>query len=190
MTRLIALAVVLCAACATSPSSEPAVTESQEIARPPFSGAEIRDATHPFRTYVYRREEAGQPAKTYRMRFVDVDERGCRMEATFLDDEGQPLSEPMFSEATWEELVAHASYPKDATVIRDVEVEVPAGTFDAWLYTVTEDKDGAAVVTRAYFAKALPGAPVLHVVTRDGVEVSRLVLLAYDPGGVEERVPR
>lgn len=198
MTRPFLVLLALAAGCATTTAREappePTVSDDArdrpEIARPPFSADEIRGATRPFRTYVWRVEASGRPPEVHRLRFVEVDDEGCRIERTLLDESGEARGEPSVRAATWEELVGHASYPREATTITDVEVEVPAGVFDAWRYQVIEEEGGVTRVTRAYFAKALPGAPVLHVVEEDGVEVSRMALLAHDPGGTKPRAPK
>lgn len=94
--------------------------------------------------------------------------------------DGMPRSELEQSEATWAELQAHASYPMATTSLTVSAVSVEAGTFEGWLY---ESVDGDTV-TRAWFARTLPGPPVLVVTTRGGVEVLRYELLAFeDPRG-------
>ena len=87
-------------------------------------------------------------------------------------------------EATWGELQTHASYPVATTSLTVADVSVAAGTFAGWLY---ETVDGESV-TRAWFARRLPGPPVLIVTACAGDEVFRYELVAVeDPRGVVGR---
>ena len=62
-------------------------------------------------------------------------------------------------------------------------VRTPIGTVDAWVYDVTRaDPDGAPVLHRFWFARALAGPPVLYTQERDGVERFRMVQILHDPG--------
>ena len=58
------------------------------------------------------------------------------------------------------------------------EIELPSGTWDCWLYEVTElDDDGQEVITRYHFAKDQPGAPVRYAQLVDGKRVFLMVLM-------------
>jgi hypothetical protein len=149
-----------------------------DIATPPFTAAQIRAATTAGRSYEFRMEAAGQPAQLHRITFVEVTSDSATAEAIDLDGEGQPLGEPQRGTSTWAELVAHASYPRASTVISDETIEVPAGKFACMLYTVVE----GPMRKRTYFARELPGAPVLMVVEQDGQVVQTLTLLKHTPG--------
>jgi hypothetical protein len=159
---LVALTLTACAA-STAP--------------PPFSAEQIRGATPNGRTYIFRMTEADGGVITRRVVFSDVSDETASIEAIMLDEYGEPLGESDKNVVTWEDLVTHASYPRDHTVISDASVEVPAGTYAAKLYTVTERKEGKQQVTRAWFAKDLPGAPVKHVVEVDGTPVATMELV-------------
>jgi hypothetical protein len=180
-----ALPWIILAACAGAPKPEskpasppPASAATAELASPPFTAEQIRDATRPGRTYEFKLEVAGQPAQIHRITFVEVTPESATAEALDLDAQGQPLGGPERGTSTWAELVGHAAYPRAATVISEESIAVPAGEFACTLYTVVEGPQRK----RVYFAKNLPGAPVLMVVEQDGQVVQTLTLLKHTPG--------
>lgn len=177
------LLLVACAGAQPAPGTpEPLPSEAAaralELAPPPFTAEQIRDATKPGRTYVFQLELPEQAPVKRRIRFVAADDTGCTMETAVLDASGKPQGEPRRSEITWSALVAHAAYPKAATTIEDASIEVPAGMFETLRYTVV---DGGQT-TVAHFAKSLPGAPVSHRVEKDGELVSAMTLVEHREG--------
>ena len=162
-----------------APASQAAAAPAPDIATPPFTAEQIRDATRTGRTYEFKLEAAGQPAQIHRITFVEVTAETATAEAIDLDAAGQPLGEPQRGTSTWAELVGHAAYPRASTAISDETVEVPAGRFPCMLYTVVE----GAQTKRTYFAKELPGAPVLMIVEQGGQVLQTLTLLKHSPGG-------
>ncbi|MCH8250843.1 MAG: hypothetical protein IID36_00165 [Planctomycetes bacterium] len=158
------------------------VSRSAEIAPPPFSAAQIREATRVGRTYRFRIEGPDAPTGYRRMRFTSVTDEGCTMEVTSLDLNDSSLGEPRVAQYSWDELVQHAAWPKAATEITDVDIETPLGKKACWLYTVRETRDGSDVVTRAWFATDLPGAPVRLEVKQDGEPVSKMLLVEHIHG--------
>jgi hypothetical protein len=144
----------------------------------PFSTDQIREACAPGRRNVYRVTAAG--AEPYLDTWTFDGGDAIRGEMTHLRTgiDGMPRSEVERSRATWDELRAHASYPLATTSLSASTVTTTAGTFEGWLY---ETVDGESV-TRAWFARGLPGPPVLIVTERAGVEVFRYELMAVaDP---------
>jgi hypothetical protein len=116
------------------------------------------------------------------MRFSAVSATGATIERSVVDASGNTVDQGK-DEATWEQLVQHASYPADATVITETTVEVPAGKFDALLYTITaEQEGGGSVVSRMYFAKSLPGAPVKAEVVIGDQPMFTMELVEHVPG--------
>ena len=142
----------------------------------PFSAEQIREACQPGRLNVYRVDTAGVDPYLDTWTFDGGDaQRGTFTHLrTGLD--GMPRSEVEAGESTWVEFQGHASYPIEDTVLSVATVTVGAGTFVGWLY---ETSDGESV-TRAWFARELPGPPVLMTTERAGVEVFRYELLAYE----------
>ena len=149
------------------------------LAPSPFTAAMIRDATAAGTTYVFEQVDDRGRKTRQRIEFGDVDNDGCTITVQALTSDGAPVNNPLKSRTTWHALQSHASYAASATQITETEVTVPAGTFDAWLYTVDTNDEGHRSIVRAYFAKSLPGAPVRHEVERDGRQVSLSVLIAH-----------
>jgi hypothetical protein len=161
------------------PAAEPSSEGAGEPALRPFTAEQIRAATKPGRTYEFKLEALGQPAMLVHIEFVEATAEGAVTESTTFDAAGAPLGAPERGTATWDELVQHASYPKASTVISEDDVEVPAGKFHCALYTVSEGD----TLTRVYFAKELPGAPVLLVSEKDGKAVKTMTLMRHVAGG-------
>lgn len=145
-----------------------------EIAKPPFTAEQIRDATQAGRTYIYEVESQGHTI-TRRMLFREVTESSAKIESVTYGDDGTPVDDPATSEDTWDDLVGHASYPFEQTKVTQARCRVPAGKFDCMVYTVT---DGAEV-TVAKFAKSLPGAPVSLVIKNGDQTVMKMTLLDH-----------
>jgi hypothetical protein len=164
---------------ASPPAAAPAAAEPEpDLATPPFTAEQIRDATRAGRSYEFKMEAAGQPAVIHKITFVEVTAEHATAEAIDLDASGKPLGPAERGTSTWAELVGHAAYPRSSTVISDESVEVPAGKFECMLYTVVE----GPLRKRTYFARSLPGAPVLMVVEQDGQVLQTLTLLSHSPG--------
>lgn len=142
----------------------------------PFSADEIRVACAPGRRNVYRVTAAGAEAYLDTWTFDGGDATRGQMTHLRTGLDGMPRSEVEHSSATWGELQAHASYPVATTTLTVTAVSIAAGTFDGWLYeTVASDS-----VTRAWFARRLPGPPVLIVTERAGDEVFRYEMISFD----------
>ena len=186
--RRLSLIVVLCSAsCASAPpapgTSAPVVVAAPEICEPPFTAAQIHDATNPGRTYDFEVEQAGAPVVGMRLRFVEVHQGHARVERSTFDADGQAIGPTESATVSWDELVRHTAWPRAATTIEPAHITVPIGEFaDAVLYTVREDEGGKAKVTRAWFVRSMPGAPLVHVVSMDGVDVTKMRLVRYSPG--------
>jgi hypothetical protein len=148
----------------------PAVEEKKGPVQPaPFSWEEIRAATKSGRTYRYRVETPGKPTKERVLTFTKVDDNGCEIFA------GGDAPRRM----GWPTLQKHSEFPKDRTKISEDSVKLPGGKFDCMVYEV-HGKDGE--VTTYYFAKTLPGAPVLFYTEVDGKRVKTTTLLQHIQG--------
>ena len=89
------------------------------------------------------------------------------------DHEGRPIGEPTRRHSSWLDLQHHASQPASATIIDEIDLELPFGTESSWRYTVSTD-DGSVIF---WFAKGRAGMPV-QVEKREGGElVSRSVMI-------------
>jgi hypothetical protein len=185
MTLLIALSLAACgssAPAATDPSSvaERPATAEVEMAPTPYTADQIRDATRPGRTYRFRDETDGEPVRIREIVFQTADAGGADIATRMLDESGTEISSEPASHATWEELRRHAQFPATAVHMHDEAITVPAGTFACVVYTVTDEAEGT--VTTFYFARDLPGAPVLFYQDAGGRRVSTTTLVAHTPG--------
>jgi hypothetical protein len=154
-----------------------------ETCEPPFTAAQIHDATLPGRTYDFEVEQAGAPVVGLRLRFLAVYDGHAHVERSTFDAEGQAVGPTESATVSWDDLVRHAAWPRAATTIEPAHITVPIGEFDdAVLYTVREDEGGKAKVTRAWFARTMPGAPLVHIVSVGGVDVTKMRLVRYSPG--------
>lgn len=156
------------------PPEPPAAT----ISHPVTLGA-FRAAFPAGTTLRFRMETAGAPTMVMRWRWSQVDaEGGTRHTWVYAEDGTTLVADQGEARDRWVDLMAHASFPAADTVVSDSKVEVPGGSFDTTLYTVTtRAPDGATTVERYHFVKGLPGPPALYTTEVGGVEVSRMVLL-------------
>lgn len=141
----------------------------------PFPASTLRAASPVGRSWVFRTEVPGAAPQSQAVRVAAADAAGATLELRTVTAAG-PQDPPTVRRATWAELEGHAHYPEGATVVDTEVVAVPAGRFRCARYTVTGE-DGMRM--RAWFAVNLPGAPVLQIVDRAGVEQSRTVLVAF-----------
>ncbi len=135
----------------------------------PFAWEEIRAATKSGRTYRYRVEVRGKPAKERVLTFVKVDADGCEI---FAGGDAPRRK-------GWPSLQKDSEFPKDKVSVREETVKLPGGKFDCMVYEV-RGNDGE--VTTYYFARTLPGAPVLFYTEVDGKRVKTTTLLQHLQG--------
>jgi hypothetical protein len=139
----------------------------------PFSAADIRAGCPLGRTIRLQSEAPGGALVFLQIRFVEVDADGAVQEFQPTDREERPIGEPTLRHSSWLDLQQHASQPASATVIDEIDLELPFGTEECWRYTVTTH-DGSATF---WFAKDRAGMPV-QVERREGGElVSRSVVI-------------
>lgn len=134
----------------------------------PFTWEQIRAATKSGRTYRFKVEVPGKPAKERVLTFTKVDDDGCEL----YTGNGEPRR------MGWPTLQRHAEFPKERVTTREETVKLPAGKFDCIVYEVKNDDD----VSTYYFAKSLPGAPVLFYVEQDGKRIRTTTLLEHVQG--------
>jgi hypothetical protein len=196
-TRWIAAAALIAlAGCGPKPPPAAPVTENlpeaaadgdaaqpegaPKLATPPFTAEQIRDATKVGRTYRFVMHQ-GEQDLNVTVRFTAVTPEGSTIERSVVDAGGNTLDQGT-EQTTWEQLMDHAAFPADATVITETTVEVPAGKFDVLLYTITSEQDGNPVVSRMYFARSLPGAPIKAEVTVGDQPMFSMELVEHVPG--------
>jgi hypothetical protein len=146
----------------------------------PFSAAQIRESSAPGRAYKFRVEPPDEIPYVDRWEFISGDLETAERTRWTEELDGTVRGEPEVIRSTWVGFQSHASYPQERTTIATDSVITPAGVFDCWVYTLTND-DGST--TRASFAKGLPGPPVLLETAARGEVVFRMVLLeTIEPG--------
>ena len=110
------------------------------------------------------------------MRYADAE--GALQEAQRFTLNGRPLDEASADRVTWLGFQSHASFPEARTSIGEERIEIPAGSFECWRYTVTDEDE----VRRFWFARDLPGMPVRMEQEEGGRIVFRMVVLENVPG--------
>jgi hypothetical protein len=138
----------------------------------PFSAEQIREACAPGRVNVYLIEERDAEPVLLRWEFVAGDADSAEAVYQTVTEDGTAIGEAARSTSRWADLQAHASHPADTTEIVEGAVTVPAGTFECWRYAV---RDGT-ILSTSWFAKDLPGPPVLKVDRVDGETVATMTL--------------
>jgi hypothetical protein len=162
-----------------APVAAPAAP-SPEIAAPPFSAEQIRQAMPVGTRIVLRIAVAGQAPLLEEMTVTAADESGCTIQSRKLAEDGGLLQDAGPSTVTWAGLESHAHFPASATSRSDSKVTVPAGSFDTWLYVVRSSQpDGEE--RRMHFARALPGPPISMEVVRGGAPTMTMTLVSREP---------
>ncbi|MEO6575843.1 MAG: hypothetical protein ABIP89_18470 [Polyangiaceae bacterium] len=149
---------------------------SSEFAPTPYTAEQIRKATAVGRTYDFRTEVAGAPTRRLTIAFTKVTDAEVETRNSLLDEQGKEMATPRISTSTWDELRKHAEFPRATTVIADEKITVPAGTFECARYTVTE---ASGEVSKFYFAKKMPGPPILFMTDKQGTRVMTTTLIHY-----------
>ena len=156
LAPLLILAALTCASCATrSSDSAPAQAKADHLP-PPFRAQELRAGIPRGTEIKLRVEERGKPPVIQHWVFTDVDDEGCTIHARMLAEDGSLLADEGSGRSTWAQLEAHGHFPAARTTRADSSIEVPAGRFDTWSFTVREDgREGSE--KRLHFAPTLPG---------------------------------
>jgi hypothetical protein len=144
-------------------------TASSDTYPTPYSAEEIRDATRPGRAYTWRVEVSGKAAVERTVAFTRVDAEGAEI-----------TGDGVAQRVTWEELRKHAEFPRALVTTREETVTVPAGTYDCVVYVIADPAAGET--STFYFAKAMPGAPVLFFSDKGGARQRTNTLVRYAPG--------
>ncbi|MCO5171566.1 MAG: hypothetical protein M9894_35130 [Planctomycetes bacterium] len=127
-----------------------------ELGAPPFSAAQIQEATRVGRRYLFKLEAPKEPVQFQVLEFTAVSAEGATLRQTTLDADRKPEGEAAEARVTWSDLEAQGRFPRARTRVTEEELTLPAGTFACKVYRV-DDPD---VVVTHWFATSLPGAPV------------------------------
>jgi hypothetical protein len=157
-------------------AAAPAATEA--TVSPPVTLEQFR-AAFPVGTKIRLLIAAkGKPTEEQRWTWVKADNDGCVIATTVHDEKGTLIRDEGTNASKWTELLSHGSFPAAKTERSDSSIEVPAGRFETWLFTVRDQaKDGTPLVKRYHFAKTMPGPPVLFTIEGAGVEIFRMTML-------------
>ncbi len=153
---------------------EPAVRPTH--APPPFTADQLRAGFVHDRTWTFRVEGGTAPIRV--MRYLSATDAGVMVWNQEEDGLGGPVGEPKVSEATWAEFAGQATWNAEITTITEVVLTTPAGTYPCLLYTVSTPVG----VTRAWFAKDIPGPPVRVVETSLQQAPLVMELIQFKPG--------
>jgi len=174
--------VLVVSACAhRTPSAPVQNTPAAETVSPPVTLDEFRAAFPVGTSILMRFVQLGTSPMEERWTWIAADADGCTVTTLSCDEEGNVVSEDGEIETTWVELMTHATFPADRTVFTDATVDVAAGHFDTWHYTVSEGApDTSPELAHYHFDRTLPGPPVLVIIEEGGVEVMRMELVHRD----------
>ncbi|MCE9573481.1 MAG: hypothetical protein K8W52_10005 [Deltaproteobacteria bacterium] len=160
------------------PTTPPPGVVTAELAPAPFTADELRQGSPVGRVMRYH-VTTGSAGMTIEYRFIAADAVNATIRTTETPD-GGGAGTTSDDVAAWADLAHHADSPAAATVIRDAEITVPAGTFPCKEYVVTATDGGVTRVTTSDFAVAMPGPPIKMTVTANGALETTLELVAYE----------
>jgi len=142
----------------------------------PYTADEIRKACPEGRTDVFRMEGKGPKMRT--MTWTKCDEKGADVVTVIAKEDGTKVGGDTKT-TTWKEMQAHGSFPESDTKITEETVEVPAGKFDCWLYTVTQKIANQTMTIRLYFAKTMAGPPVKITQEAAGTVLGSMTMIEH-----------
>lgn len=172
------LFVSACAGVAEDSSLPPDANKMRADHAPtPFSADEIREGCPEGRSVKYELA-LGNGKKQFRViTFTGNSATSAKMESVVLDAAGKPLGTAQVGEASWKDLQSHASFPATQTRITSESRTTPAGTFACWRYDVLVSDDGVSKERRFWFAKDLPGSPLVVEEIAGGQQVMQMTMI-------------
>ncbi len=139
-------------------------------------------ATRDGRQYTFAVHVKGKPTGRRILTFSNVTDVNATVSSHNTDLTGVSLGPVVSTEVTWEQLRMHARYDAASTTIREGSTTVGAGTFECMVYVVmARHSDGAETLSRLWFAKKLPGAPVRMSISRNGEPLFAMTLSRHTP---------
>jgi hypothetical protein len=160
-----------------SPTSTPAAVSDAppEMAPAPYTTEQLRDANRPGTLYRYKLEMAGEPAQIKVMEFTSgTSAEIAELKSVTFDEAGKTKSPPEVERTPWEKIRRHGEFPRAGLKVEPGSIEVPAGKFDAMVYTVSAPNGETA---KFYFAKSYAGPPVLVSKERAGARLMTMTLI-------------
>lgn len=139
----------------------------------PFTADEIRMGNAPGTWKRYRISQ-GEREFFQHFEFVQAEKPElAAMKVVMYDVEGNELGATEAPPAAWTALQAHASFDEDKTVIGRDTIQVAAGEFDCWTYTVDTAEGEQSFY---WFGIEQPGPPVLMETRVNGAVQKRMEL--------------
>ena len=162
-------------ASAASSAAPAASNRAPEMAPAPYSAEQLRDANRPGTLYRFKVEASGEPTQVSVMELTTgTSAEDAEVKNEIFDEAGQSKGPAKIDRKSWAELRKRGEFPRDVVSVEPGNIEVPAGKFDATIYTVHLPN---SEVMRFYFAKSYAGPPVLSYTERAGVRLFTSTLL-------------
>ncbi len=184
LSRVLAIVLICGVVWVAGPTSQAATDKPMEKNRmqpdhapTPYSADEIRQGCPRKRKIVFQVETFGQTVMFQSVIFLTVEQKEVVFEAVTTGSDGKQIGSRKMTTGLWTDLQSHASFPESQTEIRTETITTPAGTFDCWLYEVSDKKSGKTGVMRYWFAKNLPGPPVLYEEVADQKVIYKMSML-------------
>ena len=124
----------------------------------PFSAEQIRETCVDGYQLVHRIEAKDKGVYLQTTGFTQGTLESTTMIGTYMDEESNPMGDPITETEKWTVLQAHASFPESKTTISREQYNSPAGEFDCWLYIVVDEEKNEE--KKLWFTRSLPGPPI------------------------------
>jgi pimeloyl-ACP methyl ester carboxylesterase len=144
----------------------------QGDASTPYSAEQIRKALPKGSWIKFNNELSGGQKMVLVFHFGKGNNKEAALVVDTLDEKGNPIAEPRSSKPLWKELQSHASFPAETATIISAPLKTFKGDLDCWLYEVREGE----AITKYWFAKELPGPPVLLEEYKNGMLQRKMVM--------------
>ena len=185
------LALLALLACAKDPSSIPQVQTGGDpvpsvspapgngVTESPFSVEQLRSGFAVGTKIRLAINAVGEPERFEQWDITATDASGMTIASRSYAADGSLLKDDGSGTSTWEELRMHAVFPASQTVREEVKLTTDLGEFDCWLYTVVDPQSDT--VKRLWFAKTLPGPPLLFTIVAGKGTVFEMRTVGREP---------
>jgi hypothetical protein len=150
-----------------------------ENAAPPFSADQLRAAITVGETWIFQVVEGASAPVMRSMRVTSADEFGLEIEVTTTDQAGVAVGTPLSSQQTWEELVAHATYPAATTLINESSFPLGDVAHTAVHYHAVEADSS---IIDADFVTDIPGPPGHMTIVVGTQQILEMTLVEHIQG--------
>lgn len=140
-------------------------TLDEKFAPAPYTAEQLREACPSGLRLYYEVEEQPKPPNFVLFAFDRCNEDGLDLVVSDVSPEGKILGVPESRRMSWKEFQGENATPVEYTKMHRETVEVPAGTFDCIVYTVTSEGPDGTVTDQTWFPFEQPGPFVKRVTT-------------------------